>query len=167
MFVTKYINRVKSYKLPRFIIESSILSLLGKVAVGILIVCGVLALGGNIHSLPKPNYQERSNILYYFFWLCLAGPAIETIISQWLPITLLRKFTTNATLIICIDTVLFAAAHWWNYGFIKLFTMLPVGLILAWSFWLYYKESFFKAFFTTTAIHALINFMIFLPIIIF
>jgi hypothetical protein len=163
MFIKNYFEKTKTYTLTRFIIESSIISFIGKLLVGLLIAGIIVSNKIDINTLPKPNFQEKSNTFFFFIWLCITTPIIETVISQWLPIILLQKITSNITLIISIDALLFTFAHWWNYGFIKMFTILPVGIILAWSFILNNKKSFLKALYATATIHAILNFTTFLP----
>lgn len=163
-FIRKYLNRTKSYTSTRFIIELSFLAVLGKILIAFFIGVLIYANDINASKLPTPGYQKISSPILLFFLLCILGPVIETIIGQWLPITLIKKITSNTNLVMWIDVMLFTFAHYWSYGFIQSFFVLPSAIVLAWSFILHSDDSFLKAFWITTSIHAVYNIVAFLPL---
>jgi len=163
-FLKNYFRNTKSYSSLRFIFELSFVAILGKLLIGFLIGIIFVALDLKTNHLPASDYQEIADLTTLFLLLCVIAPILETIIAQWLPITLLKKFISNINLIIGIDALLFTLAHYWIYGFFYIPVILPSALVLAWSFYLYRKKSFSKAFWITSAIHGLHNFTAFLPI---
>lgn len=162
-FIENYKSRIKSYSQLRYIFESSFIAILGKFILAIFILSYILLSNSkiNVNNLPKPDFLKRSKTIFLFFKLCIFAPAVETIVAQWLPITILNKMTSNALFIIWLDALLFSLAHWPTYGFIRMLTVLPVGLILAWSFFSN-KDSFIKAFYLTASIHSLCNIILYL-----
>lgn len=124
---------------------------------GCLIMVTLIYNQGHINSTPFHQFPAHKSFIIKFLSLCILAPIIETIIFQWLFITLLSKITSYTPLIIGVDGLLFALAHWPQYGLFKASLVLPAGLILAWSFYVNNKDSFLKAFGITASIHALIN----------
>jgi len=161
--IENYKAKIQSYSPLRYIFESSFLAILGKSILAIFILTYLLISKSkiNVSNLPKPDFLKKSKTIYLFFKLCVFAPAVETIIAQWLPITILNKMISNALIIIWLDALLFSLAHWPTYGFIRMLTVLPVGLILAWSFFSN-RESFFRAFYLTASIHSLCNIFLYL-----
>lgn len=164
--IKNYLEKTRSYTPARFIIESSLIALLGKVLVGFLIGIFIVLMedGTSSNDLSMPAYLETLSPALLFFLLCIFAPVTETIVMQWLPVKLLQKVTSNTGFILWIDAIIFTSAHWWNYGFIQIFAILPAGIVLAWSFILNNEDSLLKAFGITASIHALYNFISFLPI---
>jgi len=162
-FIDDYKSRIQSYSPLRYIFESSFIAILGKFIIAIFILSYILISNSNINAnnLPKPDFLKRSKTIFLFFKLCIFAPAVETIVAQWLPITILNKMTSNVYIIVWFDALLFTMAHWPDYGFIRMLTVLPVALILAWSFFSN-RESFFRAFYLTASIHSLCNIFLYL-----
>lgn len=164
VFIKNYFKKTKSYSLIRFIIESSIVAILGKMLVAILAGTIIILLGSShINELSTSYLETIANPFYLFSLLCILTPVLETIIFQWLPITLLQKTTSNIGFIIGIDSLIFALPHW-LYSFIYMLAIFPVSIMLAWSFILNKDDSLLKALWVTASIHALINFSSFVPL---
>lgn len=164
-FISIYLNKTKSYSPVRFVIElfftSKVLTFL---MAGCLIMVTLIYNHGHINSTTFHQFPAHTNFIMKFLSACILSPIIETIILQWLLLILLSKVTSYTPFIIGIDGLLFALAHWPQYGLFKASLILPAGLILAWSFYVNNKDSFLKAFGITASIHALINFSILLMI---
>ena len=162
-FISIYLNKTKSYSPVRFVIElfftSKVLTFL---MAGCLIMGTLIYHHGHINSTPFHQFPAHTSLIMKFLSACILTPMIETIIFQWLFLTLLSKITSYTPLIIGVDGLLFALAHWPEYGFFKASLILPAGLILAWSFYVNNKDSFLKAFGITASIHALSNLSILL-----
>jgi membrane protease YdiL (CAAX protease family) len=162
-FVRAYFKKTKVYTPAKFILVSTLIAVAGKFGVGLLIGIFSTLNGISMDGLLETGLGKISNPVYLFFILCIMLPVVETIIFQWLPITLLEKITSNIKLIIGIDAALFAFAHW-DYSFIYVLTVLPLALVLAWSFIAHNNDSLLKAGILTASIHALYNFTAFVPI---
>jgi len=157
-FISIYLNKTKSYSPVRFVIELFFTSkLLTFLMAGFLIMGTLVYHHGHINITQSHLFPAYTSFIKKFLYDCILGPIIETIIFQWLFLTLLSKITSYIPLIIVVDGLLFALAHWPEYGFFKASLVLPAGLILAWSFYVNNKDSFLKAFGITASIHALIN----------
>lgn len=151
-----YLQHTKTYSTIRFIFESFIVGTIFKFLITLLLVGLTIAFNSRIGE-PPPLYPGETNPIVIFIFLCILTPLLETILFQWLPVMLLNKITSNISLIVGIDAVFFTAVHWPRYGFPMFIVVVPGAILLAWSFALYNKTSFTRAFLVTSAIHMLFN----------
>ena len=93
---------------------------------------------------------------YALFLGVIFAPLIETILGQWLPIRIARIWTENAKVLLWTSTCVFALQHI-HAGFSGLAVGFGGGIVLAFAFLAWYRVSFGKAFWMTSAIHALHN----------
>ncbi len=119
----------------------------------------------NVNELPNRGIGDSNGAVIILLLYCIIVPIFETIISQWLPIKLLKKFTSNLKFIIVTDAILFTLAHW-SFGFIYMLVISPAAVIYAWS-WIVYDDSFLKALWVTASIHGLSNFLAIFPSLFF
>lgn len=85
----------------------------------------------------------------------IIGPILETILNQWIPITILSKFIKNNYLVIILTSIIFALSHYPNIAF-----YLPsfiLGVIFSWAWIIKHKKSTKESFLVVTAIHSLHN----------
>lgn len=164
MLLKQYIKKTRSYSTERFIFELTAIAIISKLLVAFLVAGPLIIIDViNAKDLPSPTLP-KSSIFFTFLLLCIFAPILETIIVQWFPIKILQKITSRFGLVIGIDSIIFALAHWSN-GFIYMAAVLPAGIVLAWSFILNADYSTFKALWVTSSIHALNNFVAFVAII--
>lgn len=153
--IKKYYRKTRCYSAIRYIVELVILTTLYK----FLFVFFGLNIGELFHNDFSELQSENVNVhqnLYITEFIILAGliaPLVETMIFQWLPIQILKKFTNDYIIIILITGFIFASAHL-SYDKLYAFAMLPYGIIFSWVFYCKYKVSIWSALFYTVLIHS-------------
>ena len=83
-------------------------------------------------------------------------PLLETALSQWLPIRLAGLLTKRPIILIWVSTGVFAAQHL-HAGIEGLAVGLCAGFVLAFSFLHWRRKSTGRAYWVTSAIHAVHN----------
>ncbi|NGP89750.1 CPBP family intramembrane glutamic endopeptidase [Fodinibius halophilus] len=152
--IQKYYIRSLNYSKHRFIVELVAMSIILKLFLGV--VWGLLATIIDVPSLSKQSVSyQNDNIAILIIVLGILAPLIETF-TQWIPIKILKKVTTNYLIIIFITALLFASLHL-SYSPFYATMVFPVGIVLSWSFYCKYKKSLREAFLTTFLIHAFHN----------
>jgi membrane protease YdiL (CAAX protease family) len=147
-----YLQRTREYSTWRFILEFTFLAFPLKM----LFVLPYVALGGEMGSTTQAAY--KGDPLQLFILACVAAPLVETILGQWLPIRAVWFFSKRWPVLLGVSTVLFAAMHLY-VGFSGFLATFPVAFLLAWSFLVHREYSRWKAYWVTSAIHALHNFI--------
>jgi hypothetical protein len=145
----RYLERAKSYSDLRLLVEFTLVSF----ALQMLIVLP-LHLSGLL--IPDPEWDARVRT---FIVGVVLGPPVETLLTQWLPIKVASRFTTRQEIQITVSALVFALLHLQP---IRILWCLPTGFILAWIFVSKRSHSFKRAFWLTTALHALHNILVFL-----
>lgn len=102
-----------------------------------------------LDSTVLKDYQDSDQL-----YAILIAPIIETAIGQWLPIWIASFFTTRTSILLFVSTIVFVGFHVYP---LRILTVLPIGIILAWSFVVNRRKSTRRAFGVTIAIHALHN----------
>jgi hypothetical protein len=152
-FIHAYFERTISYSTLRFIAELTLLPLPFKFVLGLLY--------GTFLGLMGRPYENRDlapdlfhSGVYTFAWF--VAPWYETLIFQFLVIWLLSCARASKTIIILISTGVYAAVHYPN-GIVSVLSVLPLGVVLAWSFLSLHRRSLWKAYWITSTIHFLHN----------
>lgn len=155
--IESYLTLSKRYSPVRFIIELVFIAVLGKLLIGFTIILLLYSAGDfTLQELPSPGYATWQGSTFLIVWLCILAPLAETLLLQWIPISLLQKISSRPGFIVAADALLFAVVHL-SYGLLHTIAVLPAGLVLAWSFFLYQRKSITSAFWITAAIHSLYN----------
>ncbi|MCG9899678.1 MAG: CPBP family glutamic-type intramembrane protease [Hydrotalea sp.] len=106
------------------------------------------------------NYLPNTEGLFKTFIAgSIVGPLIETLIFQYLPITLLHKFRINKSakelnLIIIISSLIFGITH--SYNILTVIDASIAGLIFCTVF-VYFQKRNKSGFFYTFLLHGLFN----------
>jgi membrane protease YdiL (CAAX protease family) len=148
-----YFKRAKSYSSIRFIIEIVLLDFLLKIILALFL--SSLIDGDGISNTEQFAQHGISSL---FIIGVILVPAIETLIGQWLPIQVVSLFSHHPATLISVSALFFASLHL-SWDLATFFAVLPGGVLLAWSFVLKRKKSFWHAYWITTAIHSLHNFI--------
>jgi len=149
-----YFQKTKSYSSIRFIIEIVLLIFLLKIAVALFFAT---IIEDDIISNTEKSAQD--GFIYFLVSGVILAPIIETLIGQWLPIQVASLFFHRPAILICISAFFFSFLHVSDdlAGLVGFFAVLPGAVLLAWSFIIKRKESFWHAYWITTAIHGLHN----------
>jgi len=84
------------------------------------------------------------------------APLLETIIGQWVPILIASLFTRSVPALVLVSAFLFSLEHV-HVGVSGILTALPPGIFLSWCFLLGRRRSRWRAYWTTSAAHAVHN----------
>lgn len=153
-----YFSNTCSYTAMRFIFEMTLLAWFLKIVVTLPISLTVLFVYGDPGVWQNPQQvafaaRPITNIL-----LALAvAPLLETMMGQWAPIALIQQWTPRQSLAVAAATLFFAGLHILAWNMMIVVATLPVGLVLAWSFLVWQRQSLVHAMGVTVAIHALHN----------
>lgn len=133
--------------------------LLSEIAICIILeALPFYSFGDNIawKNMSASTMLTRDGFLSTFFMVVMIAPFIETLMMQWFPIWLTRKFTPKPIFAVWFSTLLLGACHLHAglYGFCMAAT---IGFYLAVAFIHGRQFSKPKAFWTTSIIHASIN----------
>jgi hypothetical protein len=146
-----YFRRTKNYSRVRFIIEMVVVAFITKVIFGLIYSLATGDVGEGVD-------QGIDDLLQYGWGMLVLSltlfASLETLIGQWLIIWITSKFTGNLYIKLFASAAVFSALH---IDPILIATVFPIGIILAWSFILYRRQSRWSAFCITTAIHLIHN----------
>ncbi len=155
--VRDYVRRAKTYSDTRFVLEVSALTFAINIAWS-LALFGVVSLYGYLVygslGLIEEVYPIAPITFGFVVGAVIIAPLLETLLGQWLPITIASAFTKRTPLIIAVATAVFVLPH---IDPVHILSVVPVGIVLAGVFLLKKRESFPKAFWTTAAVHAMFN----------
>jgi len=85
------------------------------------------------------------------------APMLETIMGQWGPIAVVQQWTSRPAPALAAATCFFAGLHLLSWDVMIVIATLPVGFVLAWSFFVWQRQSLWHALGVTAVIHALHN----------
>ncbi len=85
------------------------------------------------------------------------APFLETLLGQWVPLTVIRQWTPHPQPALAAATLFFAGLHLFSWDVMIFVATIPVGFVLAWSFLVWQRQSFAHAIGVTAAIHAFHN----------
>jgi hypothetical protein len=149
--VLRYYQQTARYPPNRFIWELAILPFPFKVFIGIMIAP---FLSDSFESTTAVMAAQGDFILV--FSAVILAPIVETLVGQWLPIWLISLATRSTLLKILGSAVIFTSMHL-QVGLAGVLPILPVGIILSWSFLIQCRHSRTRAYWITTLIHATHN----------
>lgn len=165
-FIANYFIRTESYSASRFIIEMFLLQI-----IGLIILNFIIGFVSYLGYDPIGIYNFKENYLidnYHWFFallvICCVVPLFETIISQFIPIVIVSRWTKNRVMPIILSATLFTFLH--SYSVIVLFYIFFSGIIYAWSFMVFNQKGCVAGVIVTSIIHGLDNFMAFILLII-
>jgi len=115
----------------RFIVHSWAVALGALVGRGVmfLLYFAVFGTPPTVNEGHEPDFLIRGLLAYAL----TVGPLIETLLGQWLPITVVAKITRRRIFWISASTLVFAALHL-SSGPGAFLAALPAGLAVAWTY---------------------------------
>jgi len=152
--VARYFEGTRRYSRRRFILEMALLAIPLKMIMGVLWA----VVGGRAELSTTEVLDRQHDGFSLFVNACVLAPLLETLIGQWLPLWIASWFTRETAWRVAFSAVLFSALHLY-VGFSGFLSILPVGVLLAWSFALKREQSRREAYGVTCAIHAIHNFV--------
>ncbi len=100
--------------------------------------------------------SENTELIVLFISVVLVAPFFETLVSNYIFLTILSKFTKNFMFLIVISSIFFALFHY--YSIIYMIYAFFSGLILNYYFLtIKQKKSNYSAILMTTLLHSLYN----------
>lgn len=155
--IINYLKKTRQYSSARFVIELTLIALLLKFLFALLGVIMFSILGFDIKAdLSYEQWLAKMPLILSALNIILFA-AFETLIGQWFVIWLVSKLTKNIPLIILSSALAFSILHIEPLLSVVVF---PLGVLLAWSFYIKRERSRWEAFWVTTSIHILHNFIV-------
>lgn len=158
----KVIKRIESLNDISFVIIIALIAFFIKVP-GILIGDFLVRLIG----LTNPQFVSDQQIPLMsavdFVTAVIVAPPIETFFGQFLPISIVGKFTNRNSVKIFFSAIIFSLSHLPVLGF--LIGAFLIGMIFSWGYIIKSKQSKKKAFLLITLIHGLHNLIAFLLVL--
>lgn len=113
----------------------------------------------------NPNIGGPSNIINLsisnqLLFLVIIGPLFETFLFQHLVIIFFNKIINNHIIITIISAILFGLSHY--YSIFYMFYSFILGILLAYSYIIYFKYKKQSPFITVFIIHLLRNLIAFI-----
>jgi len=153
--IKKYYRKTLGYSTIRYILEFIFLAFLLKIIASFLGFAFSEILYDDFYESQNSkvyDYQQLGNYELIVIAILIA-PIFETIINQWLAISIFKMFTDDYLCIILLSGISFAFFHL-SYNVMYAIAMLPYGIIFSWVFYCKQKESLWAAHFFTFSIHA-------------
>jgi hypothetical protein len=146
-----YFRNTQHYSKIRFIAEMTVLAFVLKLIFGI----GYFLTTGDTGEQIDQGFDDilAKGWIFTIIFITIFAAA-ETFIGQWLIIYLTSKFTNNIYIKLFTSAIFFSLLH---VDPILIVTIFPVGIIFAWSFILYRRQSRWAGFWVTTLIHIIQN----------
>jgi len=154
--VERYFQRTLSYSLRRFVLELALVLFPIKMIIGVVVGTACGAMGIDCPVRLATDLLAEAGVPTLVITAVLMAPLLETLIGQWVPIWLTSLFTKNTVALVSVSAFLFALGHVY-VGFAGLLVTFPVGIVLSWSFVAMRRHSRWRAYWVTSAIHALHN----------
>lgn len=146
-------NRLQKIPIPIFIIIMTLLTLILKVGLYVLVDAIYQITRLTILNNLSSNEVSYNIDLVFITSALVIAPLGETVLGQWLPIVVARRFTNKAFIHFIFSVFVFAALH----DLPAFLTGIGVGSVLTYTFLLKEKVSVGQAFYTTIIVHALHN----------
>lgn len=141
-----------------FTISIALIALIIKIP-GVILGDILLTSLGLSYPLFSTDMQVPQINAIDFIGAVIVAPPIETFLGQFLPITILRRFTKNNKILITFSALIFSLLHLPVLGF--LFAAFSIGLLFSWGYIVKLKYGRKKAFFLITLSHAIHNLIAF------
>jgi len=156
-FVGAYFTRVLSYPLWRFILELTVVCFIAKVISSIVLGAVLYQIGLKFYSADLDFNKNLIQTNMLLSILSIPFFAIqETLWGQAFLLWVSSKFTSNDAIRITFATILFSLAH---VDIFQIIAVWPIAAILTWVFITKRKQSFWSAFWITSTIHILHNYL--------
>lgn len=155
-FFTNYFKKAEKYHTLRFIVEITLVAFLLKI-LSIIFFDTILALF-NVHLTTNLSF-EKSQVQEGLIWIAISVPlfaAFETLTSQMFITWLVSRFTQNFWPKFVIATIVFTLLH---VDPSLMVAIWPVGALLTWTYLIKRKKGRWEAFWVTTAIHSIHNYL--------
>lgn len=146
-----WLERTRDYSWWRFLLTATLAALLLRVPV---VWIAVPLVGEDARTAY--DWLEQYSIAEMALIAILVGPVIETIVAQWLPVTLGRRLFHSDGYAVLFSAWLFGWLHY-TQGVLLVLVMFSTGLVLAWTFVVWRERGLAQAFLMTTAVHAALN----------
>lgn len=154
--ISSYFKSITQYSTLRFILEVTALAFVSRFVIVIPAALILSALGVDLGNPNIVAFNFNKDFIPLLLYICVIAPFIETLIFQWIPLTIFKWLHFNINIAIIITTLIFAYAHLYE-GLINFVGMIPIGFLLVWAFSVRRNKSTWNAIFTTFAIHGLTN----------
>ena len=154
----RYLSKTRWYTVVRFIVEMVLLAWFLKLAV--ILPIRLIVLFAYSDSAVWQNPQQAvfaTRPLANAILVLAIAPILETIVGQWFPLTIARQWTRHPQPALAISTLFFAGLHFISWDVLIVIATMPVGFVLAWSFFICQQRSIAYAISVTAAIHTLHN----------
>ena len=160
VWVHPHVRWLTGLRAPAFILMVTVYAFIGKMLAFTLVNPFIRLSGPGSPATRDPlnmiHLIQSHGMASAFIAAILGAPLVETLLGQWLPVRIGRIFTQRRALLICLSTIVFAAMHL-HAGVKGVATGISVGLLLAFSFVHWQRVNTCRAYWITTAIHALHN----------
>lgn len=153
---SSYFTRISKYPTFRFILEVTSLAFLSRFFLVLPAAVFLSAFGVDLGTVNIEKLQLDEEFIPTVMYAVVIAPFIETLVFQWIPLSVLRFIRIPVTVAIILTTLLFAYAHLED-GLINFIGMLPIGFLFVWAFIVRQRKSKWNAIFTVYVIHGLTN----------
>lgn len=151
-FIVRYIRRTRDFGFWRFVFEMVAVAMVLRVPAILLAV----AFGESGESVTVYDWERELGRTGLVVTAILIAPPLETLIAQWIPIRLIKRFGGSDAVAVLGSAALFGSLHR-GQGTAAVMVMFATGLVLAWSLVVWYSRSRWRGILAPVLIHALLN----------
>jgi len=149
--VRAWLARTRGYSWPRFLIEATLAALLLRIPV---VWIGAPLVGTEARTAY--DWLQDYSAIQLLLIAVVVGPVVETVVAQWAPIALGRRFFQRDAYAVLLSAWLFGWMHV-TQGAMLVLIMFTTGLVLAWTFVVWRERGLAAALAMTIGVHALLN----------
>jgi membrane protease YdiL (CAAX protease family) len=154
--IRQYLSQIEQYSVVRFIFEMTGWAFLLKLLTFLLLIPVLVVKGGAASMTTTTEQIAAGGLENLIVVTLLVSPLVETILGQWIPISLLKILRAPVWLQLVGSALLFALGHF-QAGMVAVVITFPVGVLFSWSYVRYLKYSLWAGLGVPTAIHFLHN----------
>lgn len=150
--LNRYQKRLTVLSAKTVLLELTVLSFAIKFIPGLLMG---LFLSEPIQTTTEVQLENQSE-LYVILMAVIVAPPLETIIGQWIPIVIVSLFTKNLTYKLTIPAAFFGLMHIYA-GWASVLIIFFPGLVFTLCFISQQERSLWRAYWSTSVLHAVHN----------
>ncbi|HHW19491.1 MAG TPA: CPBP family intramembrane metalloprotease [Firmicutes bacterium] len=144
--IRRHLQWLERLHIVPFTLLMAVYAFVGRLVVALPLAIAILITGEDVFVIPDREYPVAA--------VLILAPLVETIIGQWLPITVASRFTQRNSVQILVSTALFSALH---VEPISVIAAVPPAIVLAYAFIVHRRRGTWQALFATAMVHFWIN----------
>ena len=144
--IRRHLQWLEGLHIVPFTLLMAVYAFAGRLVLTLPLLIAILITGEDVFVIPDREYPVAA--------VLILAPLVETIIGQWLPITVTSRLTQKSSVQILVSTALFSALH---IDPMSVMAAIPPAIVLACAFVIQRRRGIWPALFATAMVHFWIN----------